>query len=319
MGLRFRRSIKIAPGIRVNFSKTGIGLSAGVRGARMSVNSHGRVTRSVGVPGTGVFYTKSKTIGAAPRGRARTSEATNNSTDLYKGKSSSWFLTFVGVAMFFFGVPAAFNNAIGLGVVFCLVGVVFLMFGSAARVVDDSHQTQQRTDLPLELTGPHYKNPTEFWIAEGQTLAAIRETIRKAFRGEPSGPLDYPVMLKADEVAFSQVASMLFRGSSAAPDDTGALTLTTARLIFTGPEKTIDWTFDKIITATPDDGLQTISLSVSNRQTVHQVRVVNDWAMFKYAFEWAMIFAKDHSNETAFMAALDTAQRDYEARKPVTD
>ena len=56
MSLRFRRSIKIAPGIRLNLTKTGVGLTAGVRGAHYSVNTSGAVTRTIGLPGTGLYY-----------------------------------------------------------------------------------------------------------------------------------------------------------------------------------------------------------------------------------------------------------------------
>ncbi|MEN9324881.1 MAG: hypothetical protein RL414_635 [Actinomycetota bacterium] len=55
MSLRFRRSIKIAPGLRLNFNKNSWGLSAGVPGARMSWNSKGQVTRTFGIPGTGLY------------------------------------------------------------------------------------------------------------------------------------------------------------------------------------------------------------------------------------------------------------------------
>ena len=63
---RFRRSIKIAPGIRLNVNKRSIGVSAGVRGARASINSNGRSTRSIGIPGTGLYY-RSQT---GPRSRS---------------------------------------------------------------------------------------------------------------------------------------------------------------------------------------------------------------------------------------------------------
>ena len=56
MGIRFRRSLTIAPGVRLSVSKTGFGVSAGVPGARYSVHSSGRRTTSVGMPGTGVSY-----------------------------------------------------------------------------------------------------------------------------------------------------------------------------------------------------------------------------------------------------------------------
>lgn len=58
MGWNFRRSIKIAPGIRLNFSNRGMGYSIGPRGNKLSVSPTGRVTRSVGIPGTGIRYTK---------------------------------------------------------------------------------------------------------------------------------------------------------------------------------------------------------------------------------------------------------------------
>ena len=58
MGFRFRKSFKIAPGVRFNLSKKSIGVSFGGKGARVSVNSSGRKTASVGIPGTGISYTK---------------------------------------------------------------------------------------------------------------------------------------------------------------------------------------------------------------------------------------------------------------------
>ena len=60
MGLRARKSIKIAPGVKVNLSTKSVGLSFGGKGATYSVNSSGRRTTTVGIPGTGISYTSSK-------------------------------------------------------------------------------------------------------------------------------------------------------------------------------------------------------------------------------------------------------------------
>lgn len=60
MGLRFRRTMKIAPGLRLNFNKNSIGLSIGPRGAKYTINSSGRRTASVGIPGSGLYYTESQ-------------------------------------------------------------------------------------------------------------------------------------------------------------------------------------------------------------------------------------------------------------------
>ncbi len=56
MGWRFRRSIRIAPGLRINLGKTGVSFSFGGRGFTTTVGRHGTRT-TLGIPGTGVSYT----------------------------------------------------------------------------------------------------------------------------------------------------------------------------------------------------------------------------------------------------------------------
>jgi hypothetical protein len=64
MGFRFRKSIKLAPGIRLNLSKSGISTSIGPRGATVNVGSKRGPRVTVGVPGTGLSY--SQRIDASP-------------------------------------------------------------------------------------------------------------------------------------------------------------------------------------------------------------------------------------------------------------
>ena len=54
--LRFFRRVRIAPGLTLNLTKHGASLSAGVRGAHVTVGRTG-IRRTVGIPGTGIFYT----------------------------------------------------------------------------------------------------------------------------------------------------------------------------------------------------------------------------------------------------------------------
>ena len=58
MGFRLYKAVRLGKGVRLNLSKTGIGVSAGVPGARYSVHSSGRTAKTMGVPGTGVYYRK---------------------------------------------------------------------------------------------------------------------------------------------------------------------------------------------------------------------------------------------------------------------
>ena len=57
MGFRFRRSIKIAPGVRINLSKSGLSTSIGTRGATVNIRGD-RVRGTVGIPGTGLSYSE---------------------------------------------------------------------------------------------------------------------------------------------------------------------------------------------------------------------------------------------------------------------
>lgn len=66
MGIRFRRSKQIMPGVSVNISKSGAGVRLGGKGAGVSVNSKGQVTTSVGAPGTGLSYTQTHKLGSEP-------------------------------------------------------------------------------------------------------------------------------------------------------------------------------------------------------------------------------------------------------------
>jgi hypothetical protein len=56
MGIRFQRRIRIAPGLRLNLSKSGVGVSAGRTGVRIGLDAKRRKYFSVGLPGTGVSY-----------------------------------------------------------------------------------------------------------------------------------------------------------------------------------------------------------------------------------------------------------------------
>ena len=66
MGLRFRRSVRLFPGVRINLSRSGISTSVGVRGAHVTVGAAGTRT-TVGLPGTGLSYTRLQKAGPKPQ------------------------------------------------------------------------------------------------------------------------------------------------------------------------------------------------------------------------------------------------------------
>lgn len=80
MGLRFRKSFKIAPGLKLNLNKKSTSLTAGTRGVHYTINSKGKKTTSVGIPGTGISYTKTSNISSK--------NTTSNKTDRMNNSGS---------------------------------------------------------------------------------------------------------------------------------------------------------------------------------------------------------------------------------------
>lgn len=58
MGLRYRKSVNLGHGFRVNISKSGIGASWGGKGFRVTKTAKGSTRFTVGIPGTGLSYVK---------------------------------------------------------------------------------------------------------------------------------------------------------------------------------------------------------------------------------------------------------------------
>lgn len=56
MGLRFRKSIKVAPGVKLNLNRNSTSVTIGTKGAHYTVNSNGKKTTSASIPGTGLSY-----------------------------------------------------------------------------------------------------------------------------------------------------------------------------------------------------------------------------------------------------------------------
>jgi len=83
MGLRYRKRVKIAKGIHLNFGMTGVSLSTGVPGFRKTIHSSGRVTQSVGIPGTGLSYVTTSNINKPKKANKSRPSATTRSEPIY--------------------------------------------------------------------------------------------------------------------------------------------------------------------------------------------------------------------------------------------
>jgi hypothetical protein len=54
MSLRFLRRVSVLPGVRLNFSRSGVSTTIGVRGARLTLGGRYGATANFGIPGSGL-------------------------------------------------------------------------------------------------------------------------------------------------------------------------------------------------------------------------------------------------------------------------
>jgi hypothetical protein len=121
--LRFRKSVRIAPGLRFNIGKKSVGVSAGVRGARYSINSSGRRTRSVGIPGSGLSYRAQS--GASPGAANVAPKGSPNSAIASPTRLTAslvgWLTVLVFVLGIISGAPQLAGTIAGIGVAVYIV------------------------------------------------------------------------------------------------------------------------------------------------------------------------------------------------------
>lgn len=134
MGLRFRKSIKIAPGIRMNISKSGIGFSAGVKGARISVNSKGRVTKTVSIPGTGISYSESSTIKNTEKKPPKTIYEYSSGQQ----KAFSVVMLILGIMLAIMSILLIIGEMTVIGIIGIILAVIFIKTSRSYKKISET-------------------------------------------------------------------------------------------------------------------------------------------------------------------------------------
>lgn len=128
MGFRFRRSVKLAPGFKLNVGKRGASFSFGGRGGHVTVNTQGKVTTSAGIPGTGLSYVSTT---SRHKGKRTSSGADpSNSFQSYKSRlqKAARFRILFAVIMFLYLFFTTLSFLMGHTIIGCLCAAVTLYF-----------------------------------------------------------------------------------------------------------------------------------------------------------------------------------------------
>lgn len=75
--MRFRKSIRLAPGVRINLSRSGVSTTLGGRGASVNIGRKG-TRATVGMPGTGLSFSQQLSSGGRAGGTAGTGGGGSN-------------------------------------------------------------------------------------------------------------------------------------------------------------------------------------------------------------------------------------------------
>lgn len=119
MGMRFRKSKKIAPGVRVNLNAKSASISIGPKGFKKTFSTSGRTTTTVGIPGTGLSYSTSKKMGA-PTAAASADPIVPGVAVPVRSQKSKGVALVLCVLLGYMGIHRFYVGKIGTGILWLL-------------------------------------------------------------------------------------------------------------------------------------------------------------------------------------------------------
>lgn len=180
MGLRYRKSIKLGAGFRINFSKSGVGYSWGVPGYRMTKTATGRTRRTYSIPGTGISHVEESKSPKNSRPNETVRDSLNDinsaSTGNFQPAEYKELLKKISRRLVFNLIS---NVMIGFIILAMVVPVFFIVVGAGIAAKISSYTFFKiKLDYEFDEFGKEiYKNRIKTWHSLNEN-AAIWQVIK---------------------------------------------------------------------------------------------------------------------------------------------
>lgn len=120
MGVKFRKSFKVAPGVKFSLGKKSAGISIGGKYGGMSFNTKTGARARVSAPGTGLSY--STKVGGGSKGRGSGNRGNATITKTVEVNALTYLI--LTIVLGWAGIHRFYRRQIGLGILYLLtVGI----------------------------------------------------------------------------------------------------------------------------------------------------------------------------------------------------
>lgn len=140
MAWNYRKRVKIAPGVHLNFSKSGVSTSIGPKGAKVTFGKNGTYM-STSIPGTGL-YSRQKISGSK-------STSSNNGNSIDQNGCSGCIIVGVSLGLVILGgicVSTGNSIAVLIGIIFIVIAII-IFYKSIIAVSNEASSTEVPTQI----------------------------------------------------------------------------------------------------------------------------------------------------------------------------
>lgn len=211
MGIRFKKSFKIAPGVKINLNKKSTSVTFGGKGLHHTISSTGKRTTSAGIPETGLHYTQTSGSATGRKTPPNNSNSVKSSNHQNQHNTEKWYKK-TGWIIFFLII----FSPIGLFLMWkyrkdwgtklkTALSVVFAIWFIAMATSAANQSTEPSKNNPQQLVSKtETKEETESDVAETESQTVTESESQTEVETEPAPVIETEPQTETEPVAETE-------------------------------------------------------------------------------------------------------------------